>query len=162
MKLLRLGVISFLSSMNYMEGKDANFYTIEGWPGTFREHPKEVPGTILESILGLGAIYEEHGFTELEDLPELVVEIEEGLKTCRINFRAHSTRRKDWIWDEYDEIWGFKEVPTNYLDDQTHADALEDRSVRGVPTQIEEQDLDDFNERMERRRISRMRRGVTT
>eukprot|EP00972_Heterocapsa_arctica_P105805 15587347-Heterocapsa_arctica.AAC.1 len=82
-----------------MEGKEGNVYTVEGWPSTFREHPIEVHGTILKSILGLGAIYEEHGFTELEDLPHMVIDIEEGLKTYRISFRAHSTRRKDWIWD---------------------------------------------------------------
>eukprot|EP00972_Heterocapsa_arctica_P095839 14139923-Heterocapsa_arctica.AAC.1 len=95
--------------MEYMDGEEDNIFTIEGFTGTFREHPTEVAGTILESILGLGAIFEEHGFTELEDLPELVVEIEEGLKLQRTNFRSHRMRKKDWIWDEYDEIWGFEE-----------------------------------------------------
>eukprot|EP00972_Heterocapsa_arctica_P072598 10718699-Heterocapsa_arctica.AAC.1 len=60
-----------------MEGSESNDYTVEGWPGTFREHSIEVRGTTLESIVGLGAIFEEHGFTKLEDMPELVVEIEE-------------------------------------------------------------------------------------
>eukprot|EP00972_Heterocapsa_arctica_P008643 1265759-Heterocapsa_arctica.AAC.1 len=69
--------------MEYIEGKEDNIYTVEGWPGTFREHPIEIHGTILESILGLGAIYEQHGFSELEDLPEIVVGIEEGLKQYR-------------------------------------------------------------------------------
>eukprot|EP00972_Heterocapsa_arctica_P009681 1425995-Heterocapsa_arctica.AAC.1 len=81
----------------------------------------------MESILDLGAISEEHGFTELEDMPELVVEIEEGLKTHKRSIRAHSTRRKDWLWDEYDEIWGFDDVPRSFPDYQTHVDALEDR-----------------------------------
>eukprot|EP00972_Heterocapsa_arctica_P027611 4059687-Heterocapsa_arctica.AAC.1 len=68
---------SFLRTMRYMEGKEDNLYTVEGWPGTFREQPIEVHGTILESILGLGAIFEEYGFPELKYLPEMVVEIEE-------------------------------------------------------------------------------------
>eukprot|EP00972_Heterocapsa_arctica_P024877 3668867-Heterocapsa_arctica.AAC.1 len=51
---------SFLRSMKYMEGVEGNDYTIEDRPGTFRERPIEVEGTILESILGLGAIFEEH------------------------------------------------------------------------------------------------------
>eukprot|EP00972_Heterocapsa_arctica_P012590 1850024-Heterocapsa_arctica.AAC.1 len=40
-----------------------------------------------------------------------------------------------------------------------HADALQDRHVRGIPTLKEEQDLDYFNERMERRRESRQMRN---
>eukprot|EP00972_Heterocapsa_arctica_P028360 4170282-Heterocapsa_arctica.AAC.1 len=63
--------------MEYMDGKEDNIFTIEGFTGTFREHPIEVSGTILESISGLGAIFEQYGFTELEDLPEMVVYIEE-------------------------------------------------------------------------------------
>eukprot|EP00972_Heterocapsa_arctica_P004862 720361-Heterocapsa_arctica.AAC.1 len=51
---------SFLRTMQYLEGKEDNIYTVEDWPGTFREHPIEVHGIILESILGLGAIFEQH------------------------------------------------------------------------------------------------------
>eukprot|EP00972_Heterocapsa_arctica_P050276 7392913-Heterocapsa_arctica.AAC.1 len=51
---------SFFRSMKYMEGTEGNDYTIEDRPGTYRKHPIEVQGTILEIILGLGAIYEEH------------------------------------------------------------------------------------------------------
>eukprot|EP00972_Heterocapsa_arctica_P075179 11093054-Heterocapsa_arctica.AAC.1 len=50
---------SFLREMKYMEGKEDIIYAIAGCPGTSREHPIEVDGTILESILGLGAIYEQ-------------------------------------------------------------------------------------------------------
>eukprot|EP00972_Heterocapsa_arctica_P080441 11854380-Heterocapsa_arctica.AAC.1 len=32
---------SFLRSMKYMEGSETNEYTVEGWPGTFREHSIE-------------------------------------------------------------------------------------------------------------------------
>eukprot|EP00972_Heterocapsa_arctica_P040622 5987382-Heterocapsa_arctica.AAC.1 len=104
---------------------------MEGAPGTFREHPVEVAGTMLESILGLGAIFEEHEFQELEDLPEMVVELEEGLKRQGTNFRSHRMRKKEWIWDECDEIWVFEEVPTNFPDYQMHADALINRRERG-------------------------------
>eukprot|EP00972_Heterocapsa_arctica_P056076 8271052-Heterocapsa_arctica.AAC.1 len=37
---------SFLRKMEYMEGKEDNIYKVEGWPGTLREHPIEVHGTI--------------------------------------------------------------------------------------------------------------------
>eukprot|EP00972_Heterocapsa_arctica_P081070 11945896-Heterocapsa_arctica.AAC.1 len=82
---------------------------MEGFTGTFREHPIEVTGTILEHILGLGAIFGGHGFAELEELPEMVVEKEEGLKRQRTNFRSLGMRKKAWFWDEYDDIWGFEE-----------------------------------------------------
>eukprot|EP00972_Heterocapsa_arctica_P005839 861986-Heterocapsa_arctica.AAC.1 len=60
-------------------------------------------------------------------MPELVVEIEEGLKTHRRSIRAHKPRRTDWQWDEYDEIWGYDDVPRGFPDYQTQVDALEDR-----------------------------------
>eukprot|EP00972_Heterocapsa_arctica_P093571 13803033-Heterocapsa_arctica.AAC.1 len=69
-------------------------------------------------------------------------------------------RRKEWNWDEYDEIWGFEEVPRDFPDYQTHAEALEDRKERGVPTQIEDQDLPEFHAIMDMRRESRQRRGL--
>eukprot|EP00972_Heterocapsa_arctica_P102465 15099366-Heterocapsa_arctica.AAC.1 len=100
---------SFLRKMEFMDGKEDNIFTIEGFTGTFREHPAEMSGTILESI-GLGAIYEQCGFTELEDLPEMVVEIEEGLKRHRAHFRSHRMKHQDWNWDEHDNIWGFEEI----------------------------------------------------
>eukprot|EP00972_Heterocapsa_arctica_P061586 9083596-Heterocapsa_arctica.AAC.1 len=78
----------------------------------------------------------------------------------RTNFRSHRMRKKEWQWDEYDEIWGFDQIPEGYQDYQRHAEALRDRYERGVPTLIEERDLPDFYARMERMRESRMRRGV--
>eukprot|EP00972_Heterocapsa_arctica_P082847 12208643-Heterocapsa_arctica.AAC.1 len=103
--------------MEYMDGEEANIFNIEGTTGTFREHPVEVAGTILESILGLGAIFEEHGHAELEELPEIIVELERQ----RANFRSLRMRKKYWLWEEYDEICGFKEVPLDYPDYQIHA-----------------------------------------
>eukprot|EP00972_Heterocapsa_arctica_P020543 3029245-Heterocapsa_arctica.AAC.1 len=73
---------NFLRIMNYMDGTEGNEYTIAG-RGTFSEHSIDVHATILERILGLGSIFAEHGFAALEDMPELVVEIEGGLKTHR-------------------------------------------------------------------------------
>eukprot|EP00972_Heterocapsa_arctica_P087944 12968099-Heterocapsa_arctica.AAC.1 len=59
---------NFLRIMNYMDGTEGNEYTIAG-RGAFSEHSIDVHATILESILGLGAIFAEHGFAELEDMP---------------------------------------------------------------------------------------------
>eukprot|EP00972_Heterocapsa_arctica_P099339 14660365-Heterocapsa_arctica.AAC.1 len=44
-------------------------------------------------------------------MPELVVEIEEGLETHRRSTRAHNPRRKYWRWNKYDKIWGFRRCP---------------------------------------------------
>eukprot|EP00972_Heterocapsa_arctica_P100663 14842389-Heterocapsa_arctica.AAC.1 len=151
---------SYFQRMGFMERVQANIYTLEGAPGTFREHPVEVTGTILESILGLGAIFERHGFKELKDLPEMVAMLEEGLKRQRTDFISHRMRKKEWNWDEYDDILGFEEVPAGYPDYQMHADALRDRHERGVPTLIDERDHSYFYARMERRRESRRKRGV--
>eukprot|EP00972_Heterocapsa_arctica_P016841 2486287-Heterocapsa_arctica.AAC.1 len=132
---------------------------MEGVAGTFREHPVEVAGTILESILGLGAIYKQHGFEELTELPEMLTMLESDLMSQNTNFRSRRLRRKEWQWDEFDEIWGFDQIPESYPDYQIRAEALRDRHERGVPTMIDERDLPDFYARMERRRESRMRRG---
>eukprot|EP00972_Heterocapsa_arctica_P110423 16256881-Heterocapsa_arctica.AAC.1 len=90
----------------------------------------------------------------------MVVELEEGLKRHMAYFRSHRMQKKERIWDEYDEIWGFEEVPTTFPDYQIHTDALMDRRERGAPTLIEERDLPVFFARMERRRESRRQRGV--
>eukprot|EP00972_Heterocapsa_arctica_P036328 5346293-Heterocapsa_arctica.AAC.1 len=78
---------------------------MEGVAGTFREHPVEVACTILESILGLGTIYEQHGFGELKELPEMVAMLESDLMSQSTNYISHRMRKKEWQWDEYDEIW---------------------------------------------------------
>eukprot|EP00972_Heterocapsa_arctica_P057571 8493308-Heterocapsa_arctica.AAC.1 len=49
-------------------------------------------------------------------------------------------------WDEYDEIWGFDDVPTGFEDYEEHVQAHLDRT-RGIPTQIEPQDLEAFFEK---------------
>eukprot|EP00972_Heterocapsa_arctica_P029178 4290588-Heterocapsa_arctica.AAC.1 len=62
-----------------MDRVEGNKYTIAR-QGAYTEHPIDVEATIVESILGMGEIYAAHGFTELEDIPELVVAIERGLR----------------------------------------------------------------------------------
>ena len=62
---------------------------------------------------------------------------------------------------EYDEIWGFDEVPRGIEDYEVHVQAHLDRHIRGIPTQIEAQDLGAFYERMEMRTASIIARGVT-
>eukprot|EP00972_Heterocapsa_arctica_P080559 11871349-Heterocapsa_arctica.AAC.1 len=54
------------------------------------------------------------------------------------NHRSTRIRRKEWLWDEYDEIWGFDNVPENLPDYQMHIEALRDRCERGVPTLLDE------------------------
>eukprot|EP00972_Heterocapsa_arctica_P058595 8641352-Heterocapsa_arctica.AAC.1 len=66
--------------MKCMDRVEGNEYTIAG-QSTYTEHPIDVEATIVESILGLRVIFAAHGFTELDDIPELVVEIERGLRT---------------------------------------------------------------------------------
>eukprot|EP00972_Heterocapsa_arctica_P074786 11036596-Heterocapsa_arctica.AAC.1 len=67
-------IANYLHSLKCMNRVKGNEYTTE--QGTYSEPPIDVEATIVESILGLGAIYAAHGFPELEDMPELVVLIE--------------------------------------------------------------------------------------
>eukprot|EP00972_Heterocapsa_arctica_P066029 9741525-Heterocapsa_arctica.AAC.1 len=52
-------------------------YTKENQDGIFREHPIEIAGSIVESILGLGMLYQDYHYEELSDLPEIVQFMEE-------------------------------------------------------------------------------------
>eukprot|EP00972_Heterocapsa_arctica_P092058 13578181-Heterocapsa_arctica.AAC.1 len=88
-----------------MEPVEGNAYSIEGVEGTFREHSIEVAGATLEHILGLGAAYEDYGYEELTEMPEIVAYSESGLMCPNMNHRSARIRRKEWLWDEYDEIW---------------------------------------------------------
>jgi hypothetical protein len=63
---------AYFESMGFMEKLEGTTYTREGQAGTFREHPIEVAGTIVESILGLGLVYEDRQYEELEDIPAIV------------------------------------------------------------------------------------------
>eukprot|EP00972_Heterocapsa_arctica_P016939 2500384-Heterocapsa_arctica.AAC.1 len=66
-------------------------------------------------------------------MPEIVAYLESGLMCQNMNRRSARIRRKEWFWDEYDEIWGFDTVPENFPDYHVHAEALRDRCERGVP-----------------------------
>eukprot|EP00972_Heterocapsa_arctica_P035702 5252082-Heterocapsa_arctica.AAC.1 len=48
---------SYLYSTKCMRAITGNSYTIAGVQGTFREHTIDIEGTIVESVLGLGAIF---------------------------------------------------------------------------------------------------------
>eukprot|EP00972_Heterocapsa_arctica_P023629 3481357-Heterocapsa_arctica.AAC.1 len=76
------------------------------------------------------------------------------------SYRSARIRRKEWLWDEYDEIWGFDNVLEGLPDYQLRVEALRDRSERGIPTLLSESVYGAFYGRMERRRENRMRRGV--
>eukprot|EP00972_Heterocapsa_arctica_P073799 10894254-Heterocapsa_arctica.AAC.1 len=92
-------------------------------------------------------------------MPEIVTMLEAGLMSQNMGRRSARIRRKYWLWDEYDEIWGFDMIPEDFPDYHMNAEALRDRYERGIPTQLEEQDYADFFARMERRRESRIQRG---
>eukprot|EP00972_Heterocapsa_arctica_P028969 4263210-Heterocapsa_arctica.AAC.1 len=62
---------SCLYSTKCMRTITGNNYTIPGTQGTFSEHTIDIETTIVESILGLGAIFAEHGYKELEYLSDM-------------------------------------------------------------------------------------------
>ena len=62
----------YFESMEFMEKVQGTTYTKESQEGIFREHSIEVAGSTVESILGLGMIYEDFKYEELEDLPEII------------------------------------------------------------------------------------------
>eukprot|EP00972_Heterocapsa_arctica_P095101 14025911-Heterocapsa_arctica.AAC.1 len=78
---------AFFNQMHVMEPVEGSTYNIEGVEGTFREHPIEVAGSILESILGLGMVYEVHGYEELTEMPEIVTMLEVGLMCQNMSSR---------------------------------------------------------------------------
>ena len=77
--------------MGFMEKVLGTTYTKEDQEGTYREHSIEVAGSTVESILGLGMIYEDYKYEELEDMPDIVEFMEAGLMTR--NMERRSERR---------------------------------------------------------------------
>ena len=153
---------AYFESMGFMGKLEGTTYTREGQAGTFREHPIEVAGTIVESILGLGLVYEERQYEELEDIPAIVEFMEAGLMTQDVKrrsemrylknrYRATLTKEK---WDEYDEIWGFAMIPESDPDMTRNLEGLRNRQA-GVPDQLEEDELADFYARIQRRKETR-------
>eukprot|EP00972_Heterocapsa_arctica_P000599 88240-Heterocapsa_arctica.AAC.1 len=47
-------------------------YTRENAVGEYREHYIDIAGSIVESIFGLGMMYQDHGYEELSDMTEIV------------------------------------------------------------------------------------------
>eukprot|EP00972_Heterocapsa_arctica_P020705 3052625-Heterocapsa_arctica.AAC.1 len=74
--------------MHFMEHIQGNLYRVEGVDRNYREHPIEVAGSTLESILGLGMMYEDFGYEELSDMPEMVTMLEAGLMSQNMSRRS--------------------------------------------------------------------------
>ena len=155
---------AYFENMGFMEKLEATTYTREGQAGTLREHPIEVAGTIVESILGLGLVYEDCQYEELEDMPAIVEFMEAGLMTQDVErrsemmylknrYRATLTKEK---WDEYDEILGFAMIPESDPEIMRNLEGLRNRQA-GVPDQLEEDELADFYARIQRRKETRDR-----
>ena len=108
-------------------------------------------GTTLESILGLGAIYEQTGNTELQDLQPMIAMLENDLKSINTDFRADKVPKKEWNRDEYDEVWGFDGIPPDCPDRDFHVSALADRTDKDTPTMLDEREWPDFHKCMAKR-----------
>eukprot|EP00972_Heterocapsa_arctica_P010177 1493888-Heterocapsa_arctica.AAC.1 len=104
-------------------------------------------------------MYEDYGYEELSDMPEIMTMLEAGLMSQNMGRRSTRIRMKDWLWDEYDEIWGFGTVPERCPEYQLNVEGLRDRHERGIPTQLEEVEHMEFFSRMDRRRESKTQRG---
>ncbi len=76
----------------------------------------------------------------------------------RETMREHEEQMTRSPMVEYDEMWGFDDTPTGIPDYEMHCKAHTDRE-NGIPSQIQEEDLPAFFERVRRRNISRRRRG---
>jgi hypothetical protein len=157
----------YFEGMEFMKKIEGTTYTREGQPGTLMEHAVEITGAIVESILGLGMVYEDFKYEELEDMPAIVACIEEGLMAMHLERRSarrymsdyHQTGKEQWKWDEYDEVWGFSNVPRDHPDYVRELEAHRLRQA-GIPEQLEEDELEGFYARMRRRgetRLERMR-----
>eukprot|EP00972_Heterocapsa_arctica_P071813 10607122-Heterocapsa_arctica.AAC.1 len=103
-------------------------------------------------------MYEDFGYEELSDMPEMVTMLETGLMSQTMGRRSarqyvtnfYNTRMEDWKWDEYDEIWGFGIVPEDCPECQLNVDGLRNR-IAGIPAQLEEEEHASFFARMEKR-----------
>eukprot|EP00972_Heterocapsa_arctica_P102825 15155244-Heterocapsa_arctica.AAC.1 len=62
---------AYFKDMLFMEPIVGGLYNTENREGTFREHPIEIAGSIVESIFGLGMLYQDYLYEELSDLPEM-------------------------------------------------------------------------------------------
>jgi hypothetical protein len=107
-----------------------------------------VAGTTLESILGLGAIYEQTACENLRDMPEMVALLEKDLKKMKTDFRGNKEREETYNWSDYDEIWGFQSIPTDHPEREKHMKELMDR-IQGKPAGLTKDRWPAFYRRME-------------
>jgi len=155
----------YFRNMNFMGPIVGRTYTRESTAGTFREHPIEIAGSIVESILGLGMMYMDHHYEELSDMPEIVDFIESGLSKLNLGRRSeklyseeyYQTGKEQWKWDEYDEIWGFDSVPSRHPNYTRDMEGLRNRQA-GEPDQLDERELEPYLARMGRREVTREQR----
>eukprot|EP00972_Heterocapsa_arctica_P056434 8326054-Heterocapsa_arctica.AAC.1 len=95
---------AYFEGMNFMEAIEGGLYRKEGEDNNYREHSIEVAGSTLESILGLGMMYEDFGYEELSDMPEIVTMLETGLMNHNMERRSarqygtnfYHMRMEDW------------------------------------------------------------------
>jgi hypothetical protein len=132
----------------FMDEVGTNFYSMENIKGRFREHRIEVAGTTLESILGLGAIYEQTACENLQDMPDIVALLEKKLKAMKTDFRGCKASEEIYNWSDYDEIWGFQSIPRDHPERGKFEKALKDR-MRGKPTGLNKAYWPAFYRRME-------------
>eukprot|EP00972_Heterocapsa_arctica_P095579 14094997-Heterocapsa_arctica.AAC.1 len=64
-------------------------------------------------------MFEDFGYEELSDMPEMGTMLDAGLMSQNMARRSarqygtqfYNTRMEDWKWDDYDEVWGCGIVP---------------------------------------------------
>jgi hypothetical protein len=132
----------------FMDEVGTNYYSMENIKGRFREHRIEVAGTTLESILGLGAIYEQTACENLQDMPDIVALLEKKLKAMKTDFRGCKASEEIFKWSDYDEIWGFQSIPRDHPEREKFEKAFKDR-MQGKPTGLNKGYWPAFYRRME-------------
>jgi hypothetical protein len=73
----------------------------------------------------------------------------------RTDFRGNKEREETYNWNDYDEIWGFHNIPSDYPERAMHMKALMDRT-QGTPTSLTMDRWPAFFRRMERKRMEAM------
>jgi hypothetical protein len=110
-----------------------------------------------EYLADMAALREEAALATPEQRARLEEIIER--ERTRVTMREHEEQMIRSPMVEYDEMWGFDDTPTGIPDYEMHCEAHTDRE-NGIPSQIQEEDLPAFFERVRRRTISRRRRGL--
>ncbi len=77
---------------------------MENIKGRFRERRIEVAGNTHESMLGLGAKYEQTACENLQDMPDIVAVREKKLKAMKTDFRGCKASEEIYKGSDYDEV----------------------------------------------------------